>query len=233
MIALCGVVIFLSCHKSNRSTSSAAGCKLTGIHVKGNGWEGNYVISYNGDGKLAAVQYADNGSSYTRNFTYSGNMIISTTVSGPTFIDTVFLGVNGDVDHIVMYSSNSGATDSFSYDGNRQLAKSVFTPTGGGATTSTYQYDNGDLVTADQTNLHIAYTYYTDKASAAGDLLALGQWVQYGTIYEKSRHLTKSETSGNVTLNITYEFDAQGKITSATEISGSETTTFTYTYTCS
>ena len=65
------------------------------------------------------------------------------------------------------------------------------------------------------------------------DLEVFGQWVQFGVVYQKVRHLTKSNTVGNVTETLTYTFDASGKITGATESSGGgDTTTFAYTYDC-
>ena len=234
LTALVGSTIFLSCHKNGDHPASNSSCKVTGLQVKGNGWTGNYIISYGGDGKLGGVQYSDGSTSYTRTFTYASGMIIINVTGTSPGIDTVFLNANGDADHIIIHdASNNVTVESFTYDGSRQLTSSTSQTTGGGTIVTTYQYSNGDVTEADLGGGKFIYSYYTDKASAAGDLFIFGQWMQFGVIYQKARHLTRSISAGSVTENLTYTFDGGGKIIGATQSSGSsDLTTFTYTYDC-
>jgi len=232
-MVLFGAMTFLSCHKSSEHPASSS-CKLTGLQVKGSNFTENYVMTYGSDGKLSTVQYSDGGTSFTRSFTYSGSMIIINVTGSSPAVDTVFLNANGDADHIVMhYGANMYSVYSFTYDANRQLTKSTAYTAGGGTITATYQYSDGDITEVDEPGGSFSYAYYTDKASSMGDLEVFGQMVQFGVVYQKVRHLTKSNTAGNVTETLTYTFDASGKITGASESSGpGDITNFTYTYDC-
>jgi len=232
LTALIGVTTFLSCHKSDHPASSS--CKLTGLQVKGNGWSENYIIAYGSDGRLGTVQYSDGSSAYTKSFTYASGMIIINITGTSPAIDTVFLNANGDADHIIMHmGANNVTVYRFTYDSNRQLTKTSSQSNGGAIIEATYQYSNGDIAEADQAGGSYTYSYYTDKASMTGDLEVLAQWIQFGVVYQKTRHLTKSITGGGVTESITYTFDASGKIISATQGTGSnDMATSTYTYDC-
>lgn len=233
VVAILGSMMVLSCHKHSDHPASGS-CKLTGLQVKGNGFTENYVMTYGSDGKLSTVQYSDGSTFFTRSFTYSGSLIIINITGSSPAIDTVFLNSNGDADHIVMhYGVNMFSQYTFTYDGNRQLTSSTAYTAGGGTITATYQYNNGDITEVDEPGGSFSYAYYTDKASSMGDLEVLGQWVQFGVVYQKVRHLTKSSTAGNVTETLNYTFDESGKITSGSQSSGGgDTTTFTYSYDC-
>jgi len=228
-----GSMLFFSCHKHSDHPASGS-CKVTGLQVKGNGFTENYVMGYGSDGKLSTVQYSDGSTSFTRSFTYSGSMIIITITGTSPGIDTVFLNANGDADHIVMhYGVNMFSEYTFTYDGNRQLTSSTAYTAGGGTITATYQYTNGDITQVDEPGGSFSYAYYTDKASSMSDPEVLGQWVQFGVVYQKGRHLTKSSTAGSVTETLTYTFDESGKITGGSQSSGgSDAMTFTYSYDC-
>ncbi|MDO6433934.1 hypothetical protein Q4E93_25225 [Flavitalea sp. BT771] len=233
LTVLVGATTFLSCHKSDHPASNNS-CKLTGLQVKGNGWSENYIIAYGSDGRLSNVQYSDGSTSYTRSFTYASGMIIINITGTSPAIDTVFLNANGDADHIIMHMGSSNVTVyRFTYDSNRQLTKTSSQTNGGGVIEATYQYNNGDITEVDQAGGSYIYSYYTDKPSAPGDPEVLGQWIQFGVVYQKVRHLVKSISGGSVTESITYTFDASGKIISATQGSGSnDMATSTYTYDC-
>jgi hypothetical protein len=232
-LAFFGSMILLSCHK-NSDHAAASSCKLSGLQVKGSNFTENYIMSYGSDGRLSTVQYSDGSTSYTRSFVYSGSLIIITVTGSSPSVDTVFLNANGDADHIVLHAgSNMVTVYSFTYDGNRQLTSSTAATVGFGNITSTYKYSDGDITEVDQSGGTFSYAYYTDKASSTSDLEVLSQLIQFGVVYQKERHLTKSITAGNVTETYSYTFDASGKITGGSESSGgSDLTTWTYTYDC-
>jgi hypothetical protein len=232
LIALCGATIFPGCHKSSHDASSTTKCKITGIHVAGHGWSSDYIIAYDNAGRPTALQFSQNGGGYTANFAYGDHLIVVTTTGTSNTIDSVFLNANGDIDHLIVRNGSSNTiTDVFTYDSKHQLSKSV--EQGGADVTTLYQYSNGDMVEADLPGEKFIYSYYTDKPAAVGDPMVLTQWLQFGALFQRSAHLTKTQSVGSNVETFTYTFDAEGKIASVTEADGSvDSTTFTYTYEC-
>jgi hypothetical protein len=229
--ALSATMLALSCHKSSRV---APACRITGIQTSYSGTTGSYTITYNADGKPATVEFSQGGSSYTRTIVYSPGLIVATTTGAGASTDSVYLNAAGDVDHIVRRPAGSAAvtTSSFTYDGSRQIATIVVQSTNSAPITTTCKYVNGDLQETDGV-LTVKYTYYPDKPSSPADLIALGQWLNYGIVYEKSAHMVQTYGSGSVIESNTYTYDNDGKIVSATSSDNSGgRSTFTFTYDC-
>lgn len=225
-----GATIFLSCHKS--STPVDSNCSISAINVTGD-FTANYKLSYDGSGRLSVVKYTDDGGSWTRNFTYGANLIVSSKTGPSPAVDSVYLNASGDVDHIVdRQPPNSVTTTTMTYNSSHQLSQTVVQAGGSMPSTTTYQYTNGDLTQVDQDGSIIVYTYYTDKASATGGMMELQQWLQFGVIYQKSAHLVKAYGYTNPDEQVSYVYDGSGKISSMTGGNGSSLLTFSYTYDC-
>lgn len=227
---LAGAFLLLSCHKSAHAPTN---CRISAIKVTGNGFSSSYLLSYNDSGALSVVNYTDGSSSWSRHFTYTGNLIVCNTTGSSTRIDTVFLNGSGKVDHIIDWQSPSYVTTTWlSYDNSGQL--STLTLSSGSTTplTSNYVYSGGDIAEVDQSNSTIVYTYYTDKPVVAGGMIELGQWLNYGVLYMRNAHLVKAYGYGSADEPVTYTFDGGGKITTMVSGSGSGATTFNYTYDC-
>jgi hypothetical protein len=69
--------------------------------------------------------------------------------------------------------------------------------------------------------------YYTDRSRQKGDYLYLAQYLQGFEVY-RNKNMVKSIS----TTRFSYDFDADGKVTSVTISSGGSTSFLDYQYQC-
>jgi len=206
-----------SCHKSSQAGAAPPNCQLTGITVTSGSTTATYQLDYNSAGKLATVHFADPGGSYTKSFTYSGNLIVAHTVSTSNTTDSVFLNANGDIDSMRSYNGNGNLTTSiFSRNGSGQVVQSLTRFSSNTTATTTFSYNGGDIASQYYPTDTLNYSYYTDKTTVTGDYLLLPQWLNYGAAYQTVKHLFKGFSSAKITQGISYTFDGDGKISSLT-----------------
>lgn len=230
-------ILSLQCHKSNSAPPQV--CKLTSVTATGGGLTTNYDITSDSIGRPVTIKVSGNsGPSYVTSFTYSPNRIISSHLyagyTTPTTIDTVFF-INGRIATISVKGSNGdyGVT-TYSYDGQGQLTQSTIVYNGIMTTQSSYQMSGGDIISGNDGGTAFSYTYYTNKAATILDYLAMQEWLNYGAVIRKSRHLVQSFQTDHISQTFNYTFDDKGKITDAiaTENTTHATGSYHYTYDC-
>ncbi len=208
----------------------------------------DYVFTYNAEGKL--ISTVMDGTS-TINFTYNANTVTSLYISGAYYNKTTYtINNNGQVTHSRTEYNTAGtdwAERDFEYTG-AQVTKETLTKNGGFISIRTYQWNSGNLMSVSYNNnnntwQNIAYEYYTDKPYQPGDILGWDKLMSGVEIFH-SKKLVKKYTStyqDNTTgtpipvteiTNYSYEFDNDGKITSMTSSSGSNSQTYQYLYEC-
>lgn len=223
------LLISPSCKKSSSSPS----CKLVTVTDQYNSTTNTINISYNNDGKISTIQETGS-SSFSKVFTYSGNLMMITTSNGSTVTATDSVVFNSD--GLISYSMRKDASNNktvyiYTYSGT-QLLKSTYQYNGGSITTTTYTFTNGDLTGSSDGSNTAVYTYYTDKSLADGDYLKIVQLINYGGLYVKNAHLIKGFQQGSTVENFNYTFDNTGKITGVTATTGSNIENVTYQYSC-
>jgi len=228
----------LGCHKSSNPAPTHT-CKLTTVTATGGGETQTYNITFDDNSRPVTIKATDNfGPSYVTSFVYQPNQVISSTIyagnTTPTTSDTVFLE-NGRVASIHGGGSNgSYFVDTYVYDSQGQLTQSTSVFNGTTTNITTYQVANGDITGGDAGGDDFSYTYYPDKAATIFDFEAMEEWLTFGVVIRKNRHLVKSFQSTNISQTFTYNTDDKGNITDA--IATGDAThpggSYHYTYDC-
>jgi len=197
----------------------------------------SYNITYNNDGKISTLT-SSNGSTTTQKiFNYNSNTVIINATQGGTFSgrDSVSLNGSGRITNIRSFSNSSGTNwynNSYEYDGNGNLLKSVSSSSSSSSTsTTTFSSTNGDVTSGNDGSSTTTYEYYTDKSYQVGDYFQIVYFINYGTDLVKNKHLLKSITSSGSINNCNYEF-TDGRITKLTLTSSSSVEAITYQYQC-
>jgi len=170
----------------------------------------------------------------TKFFIYSGNLIYISTDSGKGKmgeVDTISLTPSGKIATVIQFWSNSlPIIDSMTYDSHDQLIK-LIEINGPIRSEATYTWDNGDAISRDGQKFlnSISFSYYADKKAADGDFYNIQELLTWGAHALCSKHLMKKDLDGD----ISYTFDKDGKITTATVGYGAtKDVVYTYSYTC-
>lgn len=237
--AVCALSMFqLGCHK-NSSPAPAHTCKFTAVTATTGGQTRQYDISFDDDSRPITIKGSGNaGPSFVTSFVYKPNQVISSTIfagnTTPTTTDTVFLE-NGRVASISGSGSNGNYfTNTFTYDAQGQLTQSESIFNGVTTNFSTYQVSDGDITGGNAGGDDFSYTYYPDKAATIFDGLAIEEWLTYGVVIRKNRHLVKSFQTANISQSFTYNTDDKGNITDVmvTGDANHPSGTYHYTYDC-
>lgn len=92
---------------------------------------------------------------------------------------------------------------------------------------------DGNVVSFGNSGTSTSLEYYTDKSIQPGDYLEFPTWIYYGvSIYPRKNLIKKVNSGGGNFEEVSYEFDADGKITKAIVNYGSGVNTYTYQYQC-
>ncbi len=190
-------------------------------------------VSYNEDGKIAALTQG----TYSTTYAHSGNNSVSTTTNSGTFSNkqiTTF-NANGLTTNKRTENNVSGTVwtnEAYEYSGT-ELIKSTRTSSSGGAPEVTiYTFSNGNLASATTgAGTPTTVEYFTDKSVQPGDYLLLTQLVQ-GIYIFKNRNLVKSVFSGSSITSFEYTFAADGSISAVKMTDGSTVMTYNLQYQC-
>lgn len=225
-------VFFVSCKKHNDSTPSVQ-CRISNIKVN-NSDSTVFHLEYDSAKRLKSITTTPSYIYGTKFFIYSGNLIYVSTDSGKGKmgeVDTISLTPSGKIATVIQFWSNSlPIIDSMTYDNHDQLIK-LIEINGPIRSEATYTWNNGDAISRDgQKYLNSqSFSYYTDKNAADGDFYNMQELLNWGAHALCSKHLMKKDDGED----ISYTFDTDGKIITATVNSGApRDIVYTYSYTC-
>ncbi|MEO5564857.1 MAG: hypothetical protein ABIR18_15525 [Chitinophagaceae bacterium] len=225
LIGLFIVSGLLSCKKND--ANPRPDCKIVAIIAGANAT----AFTYNADGKLNSKNAAT-----TDRLTYNGNIITITNSTGTTIntITTVTLNANGLASNaaVVNAAGTNLSNTAFEYNG-KELSKSTITSASGGLPDiTTYNWSGGNIVSFQNVSSITTFDYALDKPAQTGDFWNLQNLAQgFETI--KTKNILKSFSTAATTTTINYDFDADGKITGLTGISGGAILlALTYQYEC-
>jgi len=190
-------------------------------------------IVYDNEGRIAYSQIRWPTDSATRVFTYRDSSIIVNPTTDRMSFDTIRLDGKGRPAEIIVSFVGFPSTHlTYMYDPAGLLQSSTAGPTN--KTTTTYQYEHGDCVSATSSDGSVTtYTYYTDKPAADVDPIRFGELFNYGVIITHNAHLTRTIQYGQTISEYSYTFDNTGKITNVTSRYGAQVNTSKYVYDCS
>ena len=222
---LAGLIIsncMLSCKKD--TATSKPDCKIVAVISGSNATSFTYDVN----GRLSSK----NSSAGTDRFTYNGNTINITSITGTTVntIKTVTLNAKGLASNV---STNNGAGTHLSdivyeYNGT-ELSKETFTTPLGDTFITLHTFSDGNMISS-QSNT-ATFGYSPDIPAKTGDFWSLSNLVQGYEIVRTKNALTSIEDGGSIaTLN--YVSDARGKITSLNSIANGILVTLSYQYEC-
>ena len=230
------LIYLLSCSKNNSSPAPTPGtnCKITAASIVSGGGVnlGKYSFRYNTDGSLA-------GSTFTGVYTdtvsykYSGNLIYR----------SVAAGANSSVDTVTLNDAGMAVLD------KAQIGKSVYTtnyiydPTGLLQTytqqqdtfppvSPTYSFTNGDNTLITNGTAVDTLIYDLNKPAVMGNMDEFSQFLQFGYMYVKNKHLVTEEHHGTGFV-YTYTYTPEGNISTIKIVIGNTNSeTISYTYEC-
>jgi hypothetical protein len=174
--------------------------------------------SYDEQGRIVLVTITQTGEfpgTETTTYSYSQNTVVAIVEfdGGGTMTTTYNLNADG-----YAVSDSDGSTYNYNADGHMTSAIYPWR-------TETRTWSGGNMVSisySDGTPTD-TYTYLTDK----GDYRDYGK----GWSGKRSKNLVSSVSNVNIGVNITYEFDAKGRVTKETHTDpGSNSMVYTYTY---
>ena len=216
---------FISCKKND--AAHKPDCKIVAAIAGANATS----FTYNADGKLSSKNAAT-----TDRFTYNGNIITITNSTGATIntTTTVTLNTNGFPSNtsLVNAAGTNLSSTAFEYNGN-ELSKSTITSSSGGVPDVTsYNWSGGNMVSFQNGSNITTFDYALDKPAQTGDFWNL-QNLSQGFETIKTKNVLKSFSSADNITTINYSFDASGKISGLTGISGGAVLlALTYQYEC-
>jgi YD repeat-containing protein len=214
---------FNGCKKSNDKKPA---CRIIAVATTPTG--SAYDLSYNGDGKLSRVTLGNN----VTIFEYAATTTIVTTLDSGVFISKTTVRENADglatnVRREYDVAGTNWTNDVYEYNGV-ELARSTSTSaTSDSASIGTYRWSNGNMVAAISGTTITTLDYYTDRSRQKGDYLYLAQSLQGFEVYRNKNMLKSLSTS-----RFSYDFDADGKVTSVIINSGGSTSFLDYRYQC-
>lgn len=229
---LCFIALVSSCKKK-----SEVACRVASLLTLTTTDSLTETFQYSNDGKL--VLYANKFQ--RKEFSYSGNMLTIITYDAANVVtetSTVQLNTDGNAEHqYVLSSVGDKDTTDYEYDSNGYLTKVI---QHGMTTGYVLFFLNVDCnrITAVRTTgsnaYYYSFDYYIGKTNKAGfDVLMPVSFPFVGKAPANLvRHL---ELAGIIpqTLDYVYEFDENGYVTKATNVSYTgDVTVQYYTYTC-
>ena len=214
--------IIAGCNK-NSDKKAAAACQITSMRDTTN--NNTNELTYNSNGKLSNLVQG----SLITTYDYADNKVIITQTDGGTLISktTAVLNNMGLAVNVYKETPQTGIAWRnilHEYDGQQIARSTETTAEGHPAVITTYQWSNGNLISAITGSDTATYGYYLDKPGQPGDYLSIGQMLQ-GYDQIRAKNLFKSIDDNT----FTYGFGPDGKISSIRSISGG-VTVFEYQY---
>ncbi|GAA0564804.1 hypothetical protein [Chitinophaga japonensis] len=244
LISTC-IALFPGCSEDNDTPQPpASDCRIITMVQDRGGDATTYDISYNSEGKISSIQLDDNNKSlYTLN--YTGNTFIHELhYSSRRFSHTLVelndqglpLKITEELYNDILQPNkitNRNYT-TYEYNSRGELLKykawydNLSNPDAGIEITTLVTWSGGNAVKAavSDGSEWLELEYYTDRPWQPGDEINRLFLIQQGICPYKNKNLVKAQkyvkknndgtTSVIQITNINYEFDGEGKITSAT-----------------
>lgn len=210
-VLLIAMITIPGCKKDNAKSPA---CRIIATSIPSLGIIINF--SFNSNGKLNRIS----SSLVITTIDYpTDNTVVAITTDAGVFRDKKIITVNAaGLATNVRIENNAAGTeftnDSFEYNGE-ELARSVGTASiNSTPIITTFTWFNGNMITSTSGGAIIeSRDYFTDKPRQIGDVFAFTQLTQgFETI--RTKNLAKFTSQGQG-LNFTYEFGADGNISSA------------------
>lgn len=227
------LALYITTATSCKKDDDSPVCRMTTVTNTSGSSTTIINVTYNADGTIAKTEQVGGE---TKVFSYSGNMINITASTGGIVTGTSAVTLNAQrlVSGVVQKNAAGMVTTtlSMSYDGAGKIQTLVASGSGP-ATTTTFQFTNGNATTITSGSSITSLSYYADKPFMDGDYLKTVQMLTYGALYIVNNQLVKASTQGSTTNTFAYDYGDGGRITKVTQSNGSATTnTITYQYTC-
>lgn len=224
--------LFLS-PSCSRKSSPAQNCLIATVTDQNGTNATTYNFTYNNAGQILTEKYSTGGFAYTREFTYSGNTEIMTTLGGPApVIDSITLNSDGLIESDYYSEAYNRIVTIYTYSGAE--VQTMITSANDGLTpdTTTYVWTNGDLTSSTLSGSGTTfYTYYT-TTSEPGDYWSVIQLINNGGYFLKTVHQLASNQIGSTIGSINYNYDNTGKVTLVSVTTGGFVETYSYKYAC-
>jgi hypothetical protein len=204
----------LAACKKDHDKNASASCRIIGMRDTINNAANE--LTYNGNGKLSNLVQG----SLLTTYDYADNKVIITQTNGGALITrtTAILNNAGLAVNVYMETPQTGVAWRnmlHEYDGQQIVRSTETTADGHPAEITTYQWSNGNLISAITGSDTTTYGYYLDKPGQPGDYLSIGQMLQG---YEQIRAKNLFKSIGDNTFS--YGFGPDGKISSIRSVFG-------------
>jgi hypothetical protein len=213
--------------KKDHDKNAATTCRIIGMRDTIS--NSTNELTYNSNGKLSNLVQG----SLITTYDYADNKVIITQTNGGTLISkaTAVLNNMGLAVNVYTETPQTGVAWRnilHEYDGQQIVRSTETTAEGHPAEITTYQWSNGNLISAITGSDTATYGYYLDKPSQLGDYLSIGQMLQG---YEQIRAKNLFKSIGDNTFS--YAFGSDGKISSIKSVFGGATIfDYVYQYKC-
>jgi len=228
-----------SCKKGDDINKSSANInsvkKLQTVHYSSGS---TTTYEYNSDGKVSkSIDTGDgvHGGGYTFTYTYSGNIITTTTVepTGRITNEVSTLNSQGYISKTTGTRGSQNYAITYEYDNSGYCIKEIFSESNSNQIT-TYIYTNGNKTSSTYTEgtytSLVTYEYYLDKENTLSDEHLFGMSYRG----KSSKNLIKKETyppSNTSFTAYTYDYDQDNYVTKLTNTYNDGTTYWeTYSY---
>jgi hypothetical protein len=229
----------ISCKKDKgKEDNKPSSCRIIAATIADGSATTTVNISYNNDKKISSVSMSGAIVS-NKVFSYNGNTIIgNATTAGGAFSgrDSVTLDNMGRPVNIRQIYNQSGTSwHNVVYEYSGDIMTKISEAYQGNTYPVSYTVNSvdGNVVSFGNSGTSTSLEYYTDKSIQPGDYLEFPTWIYYGvSIYPRKNLIKKLNSGGGNFEEVSYEFDADGKITKAIVNYGSGVNTYTYQYQC-
>jgi YD repeat-containing protein len=228
-------------------------CNISGVTVteSGNPDTTVYHITYDREGRPAAIQSTEGGSSSSRTYSYADtNLVVNTSSGGSTTTDSVTLNSQGLmlVDVTRYSSSTSWQTTYYAYNGTEVWVSNVCdnceTPPSQIVTPDswTYTWSNGNLQDMSQEITAAGTLYgYNSSPAATGDYFSITQLLSAPAPTVVTTNQVDEYSQKYATSAVTYSNYPNGRISGMTIITSGpamfgygapDTVNYSYQYQC-
>jgi hypothetical protein len=236
--ALAAVVLMFSCAKTHTANPTPSNYRMHSVELvqqtnAGRVYNNLYTFTYDSVNRLSSLIYSSNDTSIPNMVVYykyaTGGKVYKTYYQlNDTFLlrtDSLLLNANGQVAREwTPYQQNT-----FEYYGP-VLSQLV----NGSGEATVYTFSEGDFFkcsSAISFDSSETFVYYKTLNNRAGEYLQLHSFINYGQNIYQYAHLMREITSSGYTTEITYDIDADSKITQTNAVvTDSVGNVYNYTY---
>lgn len=226
------IVTSISCKKEKQQN---AACQLNTITRTTNGLV-TYSYAYNQDGTVKTIKQSDIPGQ-SSSFTYKPNTMLIQVSSDPgnafSSLDSLTLNNAGYMinwKYFLKADRSLWLNGKYELNASNEIIKYQETNSGGPSINEdVYKYINGNIAQIND----IKYTYDAAKPAMLGDHFSLSLLLNYGLKYNLNKNLATSEISGSDTTYYKYTYDSEGRISVYDAVyHGNVITRFKYNYMC-